>query len=376
MKGTWVASNLAYGFINVYAPNDPSRRKTLWSNLESVICSDDNIRWVVFGDFNAVRSADKRIGSIFCSSTAYHFNKFIASAGLIDLPIGGRKFTYMSPDYSKHSKLDRFLISHNCSADWPHLTVTTLPRLHYDHCPLILSSSVSDFGAPPFRFFNSWLLEDELEGVVKQGWVCNIAPGTFASFSPIQVVAGKLKNTKEKIKEWRKSKNVKEQKRVEELTKEIDSIDLNAESHSPDESKLELRKNLHRELMDLEAKRILDLKQKSRCKWALEGDENFAFFHGLINKNYRFQKLSGININGFWTSNPESIKKDAFECFSKKFTEQISIRPQFPSQKFNKLSPIQTQNLEDPITTAEIKAAVWLCGNDRPWTRWLHLCFH
>nr|KAJ0218832.1 hypothetical protein LSAT_V11C300154990 [Lactuca sativa] len=365
VKGSWIASKSSYGFINVYAPNDPSRRKMLWSNLERVICAEDNTRWVVFGDFNAVRSAEERIGSSFCSSTAYHFNKFIASAGLIDLPIGGRKFTYMSSDCSKHSKLDRFLISHNCSNDWPQLIVTVLPRLHSDHCPLILSSSDSDFGAPPFRFFNSWLLDDELEGVVKQGWVCNTAIGAFTSLVPLQVVAGKLKNTKEKIKEWRNYKNVKEHKRVEELTKEIDSIDINAELYPVDDSKIELRKNLHRELMDLEAKRILDLKQKSRCKWALEGDENSAFFHGLINKNYRSQKLFGININGFWTSNPETIKKEAFEFFSKKFTEQISNIPQFHSQKFKKLSPIQTQSLEDPITVEEIKSAVWLCGNDR-----------
>nr|KAJ0190111.1 hypothetical protein LSAT_V11C800440200 [Lactuca sativa] len=125
------------------------------------------------------------------------------------------------------------------------------------------------------------------------------------------------------------SKNETEQKRVEELTKEIDSIDTNAESHSPDESKIEYRKNLYRELMDLKAKRILDLKQKSQCKWALEGDENAAF-----------------------------------KFFSKNFTEQMSNIPQFLSQKFNKLSPIQTQNIEEPISAAEIKSAVWLCGND------------
>lgn len=73
--------------------------------------------------------------------------------------------------------------------------------------------------------------------------------------------------------------------------------------------------------MELEAKRILELKQKSRCKWVLDGDENSGFYHGLINKNYRSQKLFCININGFWTSNPESIKREAFEFFSKKFTE-------------------------------------------------------
>nr|KAJ0190262.1 hypothetical protein LSAT_V11C800440190 [Lactuca sativa] len=169
MKGTWITSNVTYGFINVYDPNDPTRRKTLWSNLESVIGSDDNLRCVVFADFNIVKSVDEKIGSIFRSSIAYYINKLIASTGLIDLPIGGQKFTYMSSDCSKHSKVDRFLISHNCSTDWPHLIVTALPRLHSDHCPLILSSFVSDFVALPFRFFNSWLLEDELEGVVKQG---------------------------------------------------------------------------------------------------------------------------------------------------------------------------------------------------------------
>nr|KAJ0202347.1 hypothetical protein LSAT_V11C600329500 [Lactuca sativa] len=160
IKGTWITSNVTYAFINVYAPNDPTRRKSLWSNLENVIDSNDNIRWVVFKDFNELT---RELGLYFA------------------LPL------------------------HNTS----------------------INSSLL------------WLLDDELEGVVKEGWVCSTCSGIFSSLSPLHVVAGKLKNTKEKSKTWRKSKNDLEQKRVEELTKEIDLFDTNAESHTLDESKIE-----------------------------------------------------------------------------------------------------------------------------------------
>nr|KAJ0219330.1 hypothetical protein LSAT_V11C300114670 [Lactuca sativa] len=313
IKGTWITSNVTYGFINVYVPNDPTRRKTLWSNLENVISSDDNIRWVVFGDFNAVRSADEIIGSIFRPSNAYYFKKFNTSVDLINLPIGGRKFMYMSSDCSKHSKLDCFLISHN------HLTVMALPRLHSNHCPLILSSPVSDFGAPPFRFFNAWLLEDELEGVVKQGW---------------------------------------------ELTKEIDSIDTNAKSHSLDESKIEYRKNLHKEMMDLEAKCILDLKQKSRCKWALEGAENSGFYHVIdrgCNSSFiiLFPKTSDpISLSEY---RPIGLIRCIYKIIAKVLAERMKVCiPHVVSQ--TQTAFIKDRNiLDDPLIINEVIS--WLRKN-------------
>nr|GEV07234.1 hypothetical protein [Tanacetum cinerariifolium] len=48
------------------------------------------------GDFNELRNSAKRKGTTFCQAGAAHFNSFIASAGLSDLPLGERRFTRMN----------------------------------------------------------------------------------------------------------------------------------------------------------------------------------------------------------------------------------------------------------------------------------------
>lgn len=170
IKGIWMVSKANYAFVNVYAPNDPNRRRALWWKLEREINSDCDTRWIIFGDSNAVRSPFERLGSRFCQSTADHFNNFISKSGLIDIQLGSRRFTYMSMDGSKHSKLDCFTVNLTTINDWSQLKAVALPRLHSDHCPILLTSGVSDFGSSPFRFFNSWLLDDSLEDIVRAGW--------------------------------------------------------------------------------------------------------------------------------------------------------------------------------------------------------------
>ncbi|GKB97469.1 cysteine-rich receptor-like protein kinase [Tanacetum coccineum] len=49
--------------------------------------------WVLFGDFNVVRSCDERFGSTFVEKDARIFNDFIALGGLHDFALGGRRFT-------------------------------------------------------------------------------------------------------------------------------------------------------------------------------------------------------------------------------------------------------------------------------------------
>ncbi|KAL4570233.1 hypothetical protein LXL04_025884 [Taraxacum kok-saghyz] len=200
-KGIWNETKVRYGFINVYAPNDPGRKRALWEDLENIINGDSETCWMLFGDFNAVRFPSERLGSTFCPSTARYFNNFIASSGLIDVQLGGRKYTYATPDGSKHSRIDRCLITYNTSLALPNLRATVLPRLHSDHCPILISEKGVDFGPRPFRFFNSWLLESSLDEVVKAGWTVDLSSGYFSSLSPLAIVAGKLKHTKEKIKQ-------------------------------------------------------------------------------------------------------------------------------------------------------------------------------
>lgn len=60
---------------------------------------------------------------------------------------------------------------------------------------------------------------------------------------------------------------------------------------------------------ELEEQNIASLKQKARCKYTLEGDENTKFFHSVINGRNKHQSIHGVMFNGSWTTDPSLIKQ-------------------------------------------------------------------
>ncbi|GJS73858.1 cytochrome P450 [Tanacetum coccineum] len=85
-------------------------KKILWATLHNIITVNDCLT-ITLGDFNEVRNALERSGSVFHHRGAINFNDFISSSGLSDLPLGGLRYTRMDKLGSKLSKLDRFLVS-------------------------------------------------------------------------------------------------------------------------------------------------------------------------------------------------------------------------------------------------------------------------
>lgn len=146
------------------------------------------------GDFNVVRRFDERFNSLFCSRSARDFNLFIHQVGLTDLKMGGHRFTCFCNRDSKLSKLDRFLVCLSLIDLIPSISVTTLPRKHSDHYPILLSSTGCDFGPQPFKLFNPWMLREGFELVFIKAW------NNFKGFgNPYQYLAVKLKHVKEEL---------------------------------------------------------------------------------------------------------------------------------------------------------------------------------
>ncbi|GJY94370.1 RNA-directed DNA polymerase, eukaryota, reverse transcriptase zinc-binding domain protein [Tanacetum coccineum] len=108
-----------------------------------------NGSYIMFGDMNAVRNEQERVGSIFNNIEADHFNSFIDATGLVDLPIGGRCFTWMNKAGTKLNKLDRFLISKDVINLLPDIRITILDRIWSDHNPILLHVDKIDFGPSP-----------------------------------------------------------------------------------------------------------------------------------------------------------------------------------------------------------------------------------
>ncbi|GJS33367.1 RNA-directed DNA polymerase, eukaryota [Tanacetum coccineum] len=135
--GTWLPSNSKILFVDVYAPQHASCKRILWDFVSTLIG-----RWsgeaIILGDFNEVRSIDKRCGSCFNPSSARAFDHFISSSGLVDVKLEGYAFTWSHPSGSKMSKLDRFLVSEGIFSIFPSITAICLDRHLSDHRPIIL----------------------------------------------------------------------------------------------------------------------------------------------------------------------------------------------------------------------------------------------
>ncbi|XP_021995704.1 uncharacterized protein LOC110892874 [Helianthus annuus] len=210
--------------VNVYAPNDECKRKQLWSELLEVREAFEGL-FVFLGDFNEVRVQEDRLNSVFNPNNALAFNNFIRLAGLSEYNMGGAKFTYITPDGSKHSKLDRIFVCDGFMDTWPNASLTALPREKLDHRPLILQVSSGNFGPIPFRFFNTWLQEPELADVVK------LTMSQIVQFhTQGLILAGCLKRLKENIKEWRRKKKEVEDKLIVEAKELAKNLELKAES--------------------------------------------------------------------------------------------------------------------------------------------------
>ena len=116
---------------------------------------------------------------------------------------------------------------------------------------------------------------------------------------------------------------------------------------------------------ELARKNILDLKQKSRVRWAVDGDENSCFFHGLLNHNRRNNFIHGISKNGLWITNPLDIQTAARDFFKTKFSCLPFRCPSFICRNFKKLDQVQAAYLEVSFTLGELKKAVWDMGSDK-----------
>ncbi|XP_071704405.1 uncharacterized protein [Rutidosis leptorrhynchoides] len=117
-----------------------------------------------------VRDQSDKLNYVFNQRRADWFNEFISTNNLIEVVISGRKFTRISDDGLKFSKLDRFLVTEEFSKLWEDLSVIPLERRGSNHYPIILRDWVIDFGPKPFKVFDEWLSKEGVDEVIRKAW--------------------------------------------------------------------------------------------------------------------------------------------------------------------------------------------------------------
>ncbi|XP_021991489.1 uncharacterized protein LOC110888265 [Helianthus annuus] len=285
IKGCSVHVNV----LNIHARQKPVEKGDLWNRILSQRDAVYGL-WVLIGDFNVVRTVKERKNSKFKPNCARDFNSFIYNAELCEYDLKGSKVTYIVDGErgKKFSKIDKIVV-----------------------CKEFQN-----------KFFSSWLNRQDFQ---------NIVVTALESFSrdgpPDVILIQKLKWIRGALKSWRDDIRTKEgedelkaREELEELEHVMEDGDLSDEEEWV---RLECQKKL-RFLEDCKAK---DLRQRARIKWAMEGDDNTAFFHGMVNNRKTSNAIQGLFINDVWINSPNKVKKAVFDYFRTIFKEDMVERP-------------------------------------------------
>ncbi|GJY38186.1 RNA-directed DNA polymerase, eukaryota [Tanacetum coccineum] len=360
IRGVWRATGLKYMIIAVYAPHEMKGKYLLWDYLQCEIKRWDG-ETVVTGDFNEVRHKSERFGTMFYAHEAKVFNTFIADSGLVEVSLGGSKFTWCHKSGSKMSKLDRFLVSENLLNTSPNINAITLARYLSDHRPILLREISYDYGPIPFKVFHYWFDMNGFNNLVEVAW--KEYPGNDSN--AIRYFMGKLKFLKSKIREWNVTRRLADNLMQFKLIKDLENLDAAVDRGEGKDEISCNRVDIINKLNVISNNQILEVSQKSKIRWAVEGDENSKFFHGMLNKKRSLLNVRGVLVDGIWVDNPHEVKNEFFEHFSSRFqhpgTKDATIVMDFP----NVLSGADRQKIEGDVTNDEIKKAVWDCGTDK-----------
>nr|GEY28145.1 hypothetical protein [Tanacetum cinerariifolium] len=125
------------------------------------------------------------------------------------------------------------------------------------------------------------------------------------------------------------------------------------------------RTSLLKELHNIKKCHSLDIAQKAKVRWAIEGDKNSKFFHCIINKKMSQLAIRGVLIEGDWIDKPCNVKNEFFNHFSNRFAKTSGLNIELDGSIFKKLSAEQIIDLECDVTYDENKRAIWDCGTNK-----------
>ncbi|GJS35426.1 RNA-directed DNA polymerase, eukaryota [Tanacetum coccineum] len=109
----------------------------------------------------------------------------------------------------------------------------------------------------------------------------------------------------------------------------------------------------------------MEASQKAKIKWAIEGDENSKYYHGILNKKRNQLSIRGVLVEGDWVENPNMVKNEFLNHFKNRFDRPKSVRQCLIWSFLIHLNQCIQNVLEAEVSNEEIKKAVWDCGVDK-----------
>ena len=293
MKWQGVEDGFIWACLGVYGPNENNERGHIWDELVG-IQQYWRIPRCCLGDFNVVHFPSERRGETRLTLAMEKFSEFIEDLNLIDLPLEGGSFTWLSGiDLPAMSRIDRALITPDWEDHFPNVIQRILPRPISDHCPILLEAGGMARGKSPFRFENMWLKTEGFVDKVQSWWNRNSFVGT-----PSFMLAKKLKALKEDIVQWNRREFGNVERKKKQLLEELKILDAKEGDLGLTDGENRHRADLRSLVEHLLSLEEISWRKKSRMLCIKERDNNTKFFHKMANSHRRYNYLRTLEVDG------------------------------------------------------------------------------
>jgi hypothetical protein len=172
------------------------------------------------------------------------------------------------------------------------------------------------------------------------------------------VLKEKLKRLKLTLKEWHKKEYGGMETKIEELVVDINDLDVKGELVGLTALEVEARKGKFVLLWNLIRNKEALLVQRSRSKWASDGDANTKYFHNCIKSRSKRNFISAIRVNDEWLESPSHIKAAVYSFFENHVALVDCVRPKLDGVNFSTLSEEDNLELVAPFSMEEIEDVV------------------
>ncbi|XP_049343831.1 uncharacterized protein LOC125808126 [Solanum verrucosum] len=274
-----------------------------------------NIHWCTIGDFNVITTPDEKEGVIpYNMNRSFEFIATIEACGLMDLEYTGQRYMWCN-QRNEEARVWKRLVNDNWLQGIPQTTITHLPSVGSDHCPLLME--IEDKVKQPikyFKFLHCWTEHEELNNVVK---ACR---DREVEGNPMWRLQQKMKRLTATPSNWSRRtfgyifSIVRDHEERVRVAEEALIVNNSAEN----------RPNLHRiNVRYIKYLKLEDsiLKQKTQLQWFKDGDTNSKYFHAIMRGRRRKLFIHRVCIgNEEWVEGDENIANAACDHFKNIFT--------------------------------------------------------
>ncbi|GKB19996.1 hypothetical protein Tco_0853919 [Tanacetum coccineum] len=94
----------------------------------------------------------------------------------------------------------------------------------------------------------------------------------------------------------------------------------------------------------------MEASQKAKIKWAIEGDENSKYYHGILNKKRNQLSIRGVLVEGDLVENPNMVKNEFLNHFKNRSDRPKSVRRMLNMEFPHHLNSMQQLDLEAEVS--------------------------